>query len=52
MNTPLLICLRRNSCSTFFMILMAERAKDQKKTEGDKLDALIQKHEELIPNVQ
>merc|ERR1712058_181535 len=25
---------------------------DQKKTEGDKLDALIQKHEELIPNVQ
>jgi len=33
-------------------ILMAERAKDQKKAEGDKLDALIQKHEELIPNVQ
>merc|ERR1712020_666052 len=33
-------------------ILMAERAKDQKKNEGDKLDALIQKHEELIPNVQ
>merc|ERR1712223_2230442 len=33
-------------------ILMAEGAKDQKKTEGDKLDALIQKHEELIPNVQ
>merc|ERR1712128_212755 len=33
-------------------ILMAERAKDQKKTEGDRLDALIQKHEELIPNVQ
>merc|ERR1712241_518592 len=33
-------------------ILMAERAKDQKKTEGGKLDALIQKHEELIPNVQ
>merc|ERR1712215_422944 len=33
-------------------ILMAERAKDQKKTEGDKLDALIQKHGELIPNVQ
>merc|ERR1712180_286138 len=32
-------------------ILMAERAKDQKKAEGDKLDALIQKHEELIPNV-
>jgi len=33
-------------------ILMAERAKDQKKTEGDKLEALIQKHEELIPSVQ
>jgi len=33
-------------------ILMAERNKDQKKTEDDKLDALIQKHEELIPNVQ
>merc|ERR1712106_603981 len=33
-------------------ILMAERAKDQKKNEGDKLDALIQKHEELIPSVQ
>ena len=30
---------------------MAERAKDQKKTEGDKLDVLIQKHEELNPNV-
>merc|ERR1712198_70989 len=33
-------------------ILMAERAKDQKLAEGNKLDALIQKHEELIPNVQ
>jgi len=33
-------------------ILMAERAKDQKKTEGDKLDHLIKKHEELIPTVQ
>jgi len=33
-------------------ILMAERAKEQKKTEGDKLDALIKKHEELIPSVQ
>jgi len=32
-------------------ILMAERAKDQKATENGKLDALIQKHEELIPNV-
>ena len=31
---------------------MAERAKDQKKTEGDKLDHLIKKHEELIPTVQ
>merc|ERR1712117_613060 len=28
------------------------RAKDQKKTEHDKLDTLIKKHEELIPNVQ
>merc|ERR1711997_489232 len=33
-------------------ILMAERAKDQRKNEHDKLDTLIQKHEELIPNVQ
>merc|ERR1711942_248956 len=32
-------------------ILMAERAKDQKKTEGDKLEGLIVKHEELIPTV-
>jgi len=32
-------------------ILMAERAKDQRKTEGDLLDALIKKHEELIPVV-
>merc|ERR1712198_697965 len=32
-------------------ILMAERAKDQKKDESDKLDALIKKHEELIPTV-
>merc|ERR1712111_341295 len=30
----------------------AERAKDQRKNEHDKLDALIKKHEELIPNVQ
>jgi len=30
-------------------ILMAERAKDQKKAEYDQLDALIKKHEELIP---
>merc|ERR1712042_155821 len=33
-------------------ILMAERAKEQKNTEFGKLDALIKKHEELIPNVQ
>jgi len=33
-------------------ILMAERNKDQKKTEDDKLDNLIKKHEELIPSVQ
>jgi len=33
-------------------ILMAERAKEQKTTEFGKLDALIKKHEELIPNVQ
>merc|ERR1712042_323455 len=32
-------------------ILMAERAKDQKKTEGDKLDTIIKKHEELIPTI-
>merc|ERR1711937_166225 len=31
---------------------MAERAKDQKKKENDQLEALIKKHEELIPNVQ
>jgi len=30
---------------------MAERAKDQKKTEVDKLDELIKKHETLIPTV-
>merc|ERR1711997_1197614 len=33
-------------------ILMAERAKDQKKKENDQLEGLIKKHEELIPNVQ
>ena len=32
-------------------ILMAERAKDQRKDEFDKLDVLIKKHEELIPTV-
>merc|ERR1712054_469301 len=33
-------------------ILMAERAKDQRAKEMELLDNLIQKHEELIPNVQ
>merc|ERR1712042_244422 len=33
-------------------ILMAERAKEQRNTEMGKLDQLIKKHEELIPNVQ
>merc|ERR1712242_320736 len=33
-------------------ILMAERAKDQRKKENDQLEGLIKKHEELIPNVQ
>jgi len=32
-------------------ILMAERAKDQRKNEFDKLEILIKKHEELIPTV-
>merc|ERR1711953_166593 len=32
-------------------ILMAERAKDQKKKETELLDQLIKKHEELIPTV-
>jgi len=32
-------------------ILMAERAKDQKKDEFEKLDAIIKKHENLIPTV-
>jgi hypothetical protein len=32
-------------------ILMAERAKDQRKAEYEQLDALIKKHEELIPTV-
>merc|ERR1712038_76468 len=31
---------------------MAERAKDQKNSEFGKLDTLIKKHEELIPNAQ
>jgi len=33
-------------------ILMAEHAKSQQETENGKLEVLIQKHEELIPNVQ
>merc|ERR1712045_537477 len=33
-------------------ILMAERAKEQRTNEFGKLDTLIKKHEELIPNVQ
>jgi len=33
-------------------ILMAERAKDLKKSEGEKLEALIKNHEDLIPRVQ
>jgi len=32
-------------------ILMAERAKDQKRDETEKLDLLIKKHEDLIPTV-
>ncbi len=32
-------------------ILMAERAKDQRKNEFEQLDALIKKHENLIPTV-
>merc|ERR1712042_374791 len=32
-------------------ILMAERAKDRRKNEFEQLDALIKKHEELIPTV-
>merc|ERR1712212_897070 len=32
-------------------ILMAERAKDQRKSESDKLEILVKKHEELIPTV-
>jgi hypothetical protein len=32
-------------------ILMAERAKDQRKSEFDKLEMVIKKHEELIPTV-
>merc|ERR1712183_872435 len=42
----------RKWLSQILEILMAERAKEQRNTEFGKLDALIQKHEELIPNVQ
>ena len=33
-------------------ILMAERSKDEKTSHNAKLEALIQKHEDLIPTVQ
>jgi len=33
-------------------ILMAERAKDQRNSENDKLELTIKKHEDLIPTVQ
>merc|ERR1712088_214199 len=42
----------RKWLSQILEILMAERAKEQKATEFGKLDTLIKKHEELIPNVQ
>lgn len=32
-------------------ILMAERSKDEKTTQNQRLEALIQKHEDLIPTV-
>lgn len=32
-------------------ILMAERAKEERKEQISKLDALIQRHESLVPNV-
>ena len=32
-------------------ILMAERSKDEKTSQNQKLEALIQKHEDLIPTV-
>jgi len=37
--------------SQILEILMAERAKDQRKSEFEMLDILIKKHEELIPTV-
>merc|ERR1712119_208719 len=42
----------RKWLSQILEILMAERAKEQRNTEFGKLDTLIKKHEELIPNVQ
>jgi len=42
----------RKWLSQILEILMAERAKEQKATEFGKLDTLVKKHEELIPNVQ
>merc|ERR1711953_86365 len=42
----------RKWLSQILEILMAERAKEQKATEFGKLDQLVKKHEELIPNVQ
>ena len=33
-------------------ILMAERAKDQRKSEFDQLESLVEKHEHLVPTVQ
>merc|ERR1711863_179749 len=42
----------RKWISQILEILMAERAKEQRNTEFGKLDTLIKKHEELIPNVQ
>merc|ERR1739844_537891 len=37
---------------TILEILMAERSKEEKTTHNAKLEALIQKHEDLIPTVQ
>merc|ERR1712223_1438509 len=36
---------------TILEILMAERSKDERTMQNDKLEALIQKHEDLIPTV-
>merc|ERR1712156_528867 len=38
--------------SQILEILMAERSKDEKKDQQSRLETLIKKHEELIPNVQ